>query len=76
MVARGMGRGVVKVVVVVVIMEMMTVVVVVTVTGRADWLGCVCALQDSMIKYSVFYVYSCSCITILCVILLVSFMQS
>lgn len=36
MVARGMGRGVVKVVVVVVIMEMMTVVVVVTVTGRAD----------------------------------------
>ena len=30
---------------------------------------------DSRIKYSVFYVYLCSCIR-LCVILLVSFMQS
>ena len=31
---------------------------------------------DSKIKYSVFYVYSCSCINIIFVILLVSFMQS
>ena len=43
------------------------------VTGRAACYGCVCALQ---IKYSVFYVYSSSCIIILCVILLVSFMPS
>ena len=45
------------------------------VTGRVDCFGCVCALQTLKIKYSVFYVYLCSCIR-LCVILLVSFMQS
>ena len=48
------------------------------VTGRVDCFGCVCVpsrLSRSKIKYSVFYVYLCSCI-ILCVILLVSFMQS
>ena len=36
---------------------------------------CACP-PDSKIKYSVFYVYLCSCIIILCVILLLSFMQS
>ena len=45
------------------------------VTGRVDCSGCVCA-PDSKIKYSVFYVYLISCIIILCVILLVFFMQS
>ena len=44
------------------------------VTGRVDCFG-VCLPSDSTIKYSVFNVYLCSCI-ILCVILLVSFMQS
>ena len=45
------------------------------VTGRVDCFGCVCVCPpDSKIKYSVFYVYLCSCI-ILCVILLVYFMQ-
>ena len=47
------------------------------VTGRVDCFGCVCVCPpDSKVKYSVFHVYLCSCITILCVILLVSFMQS
>ena len=48
------------------------------VTGRVDCFGCVCVCvcpPDSTIKYSVFYVYLRSCIIILCVILLVSFMQ-
>ena len=44
------------------------------VSGRVDCFRCVCALQT--LRYSVFYVYLCSCISILCVILLVSFMQS
>ena len=46
------------------------------VTGRVGWLFqmCVCP-PDCRLKYSVFYVYLCSCIR-LCVILLVSFMQS
>ena len=44
------------------------------VTGRADCFGVYVCPPDSKIKYSVFYVYLCSCI-ILCVILLVSFMQ-
>ena len=45
------------------------------VTGRVDCFGCVCP-PDSKIEYSVFYVYLCSCVVILCVILLVSLMQS
>ena len=45
------------------------------VTGRVDCLMCV-RPPDSEIKYYVFYVYSCSCIIIVWVILLVSFMQS
>ena len=45
------------------------------VTSRVDCFGCVCAVQTlRLIKYSVFYVYLCSCIIILGVILLVSFM--
>ena len=47
------------------------------VTGTVDCFGCVCVCPpDSKIKYSVFYVYLCSCIIILFVILLVFFMQS
>ena len=46
------------------------------VTGRVDCFECVCVcLPGSKIKLSVLYVYLWSCI-ILCVILLVSFMQS
>ena len=37
------------------------------VTDRVDCLGCVCVCPpDSKIKYSMFYVYLCSCIFILC----------
>ena len=45
------------------------------VTGRVDFFGCVFP-PGAKVKYSVFYVYLCSCIIILCAILLVSFMQS
>ena len=44
------------------------------VTGTVDSFESVCP-PDSKIKYSVFYVYLCSCI-ILCVVLLASLMQS
>ena len=47
------------------------------VTDRVDCFGCMCVCvcpPDSKIKYSMFYVYLCSCIIVF-VILLVSFMQ-